>query len=164
MSEEALREQPLDQQAATPRAKQHRSKRGEVNGWVVLDKPVGVTSTHAVSRLKRIYNGKKAGHAGTLDPLASGILPIAFGEATKTVPYVQDGEKGYRFTVLWGAETDTDDADGRIVAQSERRPARAEVEACCPASPARSSKRRPPTRPSRSPASAPTTSPAPARR
>ena len=82
---------------------QHRSKRVEVNGWVVLDKPVGITSTHAVSRLKRIYNGKKAGHAGTLDPLASGILPIAFGEATKTVPYVQDGEKGYRFTVLWGS-------------------------------------------------------------
>lgn len=98
----------------------------------MLDKPVGITSTHAVSRLKRIYNGKKAGHAGTLDPLASGILPIAFGEATKTVPYVQDGEKGYRFTVLWGAETNTDDADGSIVATSEIVPERAAIEAQLP--------------------------------
>ncbi len=114
------------------RREQHRSTRVEVNGWVVLDKPVGITSTHAVSRLKRIYNGKKAGHAGTLDPLASGILPIAFGEATKTVPYVQDGEKAYRFTVLWGAETDTDDADGAVVARSDIRPARAAVEALLP--------------------------------
>ena len=112
--------------------KQHRSKRVDVNGWVVLDKPVGITSTHAVARLKRIYNGKKAGHAGTLDPLASGILPIAFGEATKTVPYVQDGEKGYRFTVLWGAETNTDDADGTIVATSEVVPERADIEALLP--------------------------------
>ncbi len=112
--------------------KQHRSKRVDVNGWVVLDKPVGITSTHAVACLKRIYNGKKAGHAGTLDPLASGILPIAFGEATKTVPYVQDGEKGYRFTVLWGAETNTDDADGTIVASSEIVPERAAIEALLP--------------------------------
>ena len=112
--------------------KQHRSKRVDVNGWVVLDKPVGITSTHAVARLKRIYNGKKAGHAGTLDPLASGILPIAFGEATKTVPYVQDGEKGYRFTVLWGVETNTDDADGTPVATSEIVPGRAAVEALLP--------------------------------
>ena len=91
-----------------------RSNRIEVNGWVVLDKPVGMTSTHAVSRLKRLFNAKKAGHAGTLDPLASGILPVAFGEATKTVPFVQDGEKSYRFTIRWGAETDSDDADGKI--------------------------------------------------
>ena len=111
---------------------QHRSKRIEVNGWVVLDKPVGITSTHAVSRLKRIYNGKKAGHAGTLDPLASGILPIAFGEATKTVPFVQDGEKAYRFTVAWGAETDTDDSDGTVVARADRRPERAAIEALLP--------------------------------
>ncbi len=116
-----------------PAAKgQHRVKRVDVNGWIVLDKPVGITSTHAVSRLKRIYNGKKAGHAGTLDPLASGILPIAFGEATKTVPYVQDGEKGYRFTVSWGAETNTDDADGTVVATSELRPERDAVEALLP--------------------------------
>lgn len=106
-----------------------RSNRVEVNGWVVLDKPVGLTSTHAVARLKRIFNGKKAGHAGTLDPLASGILPVAFGEATKTVPFVQDGEKTYRFTIAWGAETDSDDADGRIVAQSDRRPEIDEIRA-----------------------------------
>ena len=111
---------------------QVRSKRVEVNGWIVLDKPVGITSTNAVSRLKRIYNGKKAGHAGTLDPLASGILPVAFGEATKTVPFVQDGEKGYRFTVQWGAETNTDDADGEVVKQSDLRPARKAIEALLP--------------------------------
>ena len=116
----------------TGKQEQHRSKRVEVNGWVVLDKPVGITSTHAVSRLKRLYNGKKAGHAGTLDPLASGILPIAFGEATKTVPYVQDGEKAYRFTVRWGAETDTDDSDGTIVARSEERPTRPAIVAQLP--------------------------------
>ena len=106
-----------------------RSSRVEVNGWVVLDKPIGLTSTHAVARLKRIFNGKKAGHAGTLDPLASGILPVAFGEATKTVPFVQDGEKAYRFTIAWGVETDSDDADGEIVAQSDRRPEIEEIRA-----------------------------------
>jgi tRNA pseudouridine55 synthase len=109
-----------------------RSTAVEINGWVVLDKPVGMTSTHAVSRLKRIFKGKKAGHAGTLDPLASGILPIAFGEATKTVPFVQDGEKAYRFTIGWGAETDTDDSDGKVVRQSEARPELAQIEAALP--------------------------------
>ncbi len=109
-----------------------RSKRVEVNGWVVLDKPVGMTSTHAVSRLKRLFNGKKAGHAGTLDPLASGILPIAFGEATKTVPFVQDGEKAYRFTVTWGVETDSDDADGTVTKTSDQRPAREAILAALP--------------------------------
>jgi tRNA pseudouridine55 synthase len=99
-----------------------RAKRTEINGWVVLDKPVGMTSTHAVARLKRIFNAKKAGHAGTLDPLASGVLPVAFGEATKTVPFVQDGEKAYRFTIQWGAETDSDDADGQITARADARP------------------------------------------
>ena len=99
-----------------------RSNRVVVDGWVILDKPVGMTSTLAVSRLKRIYNAKKAGHAGTLDPLASGILPVAFGEATKTVPFVQDGEKAYRFTVRWGIETDSDDSDGKPVETSDMRP------------------------------------------
>jgi tRNA pseudouridine55 synthase len=99
-----------------------RSIRVEVNGWIVLDKPVGLTSTQAVSKLKRLFNAKKAGHAGTLDPLASGILPIAFGEATKTVPFVQDGEKAYRFTVQWGAETDSDDAEGKVTQTSDMRP------------------------------------------
>ena len=109
-----------------------RRARGEVNGWVVLDKPVGMTSTHAVSRLKRLFNAKKAGHAGTLDPLASGILPVAFGEATKTVPFVQDGAKSYRFRVRWGIKTDSDDAEGTVVATSELRPARPQIEALLP--------------------------------
>ena len=111
---------------------QRRSTRVEVNGWLILDKPVGMTSTHAVSRLKRIYTGKKAGHAGTLDPLASGILPVAFGEATKTVPFVQDGEKAYRFTVTFGAETDSDDSDGTVTRTSELRPRAEEVAAALP--------------------------------
>jgi tRNA pseudouridine55 synthase len=81
-----------------------------VNGWLVLDKPVGMTSTHAVSVIKRLFAAKRAGHAGTLDPLASGCLPIALGEATKTVPFVMDGRKTYHFTVQWGEERDTDDA------------------------------------------------------
>ncbi len=109
-----------------------RSKRVEVNGWLILDKPVGMTSTQAVSRLKFLFNAKKAGHAGTLDPLASGILPVAFGEATKTVPFVQDGEKAYRFTVTWGAETDTDDSDGKVVRTSDLRPAADSVEELLP--------------------------------
>jgi tRNA pseudouridine55 synthase len=108
---------------------QKKFNRAVVDGWVVLDKPVGMTSTQAVSRLKRIYNAKKAGHAGTLDPLASGILPVAFGEATKTVPFVQDGEKTYHFTVRWGAETNTDDSDGEVVETSQARPARSAIEA-----------------------------------
>ena len=109
-----------------------RSTRVEVDGWVILDKPIGMTSTHAVSRLKRIFNGKKAGHAGTLDPLASGILPVAFGEATKTVPYVQDGEKAYRFEVTWGIETDSDDSDGAVTQTSDARPDAAAIEALLP--------------------------------
>jgi tRNA pseudouridine55 synthase len=111
---------------------QKKSNRAVVDGWVVLDKPVGMTSTQAVSRLKRIYNAKKAGHAGTLDPLASGILPVAFGEATKTVPFVQDGEKTYVFTARWGGESDTDDSDGRIVKTSETRPSREAIAALLP--------------------------------
>jgi len=109
-----------------------RSKRAEVNGWFILDKPQGMTSTHAVSRLKRIFNAKKAGHAGTLDPLATGILPVAFGEATKTVPFVQDGQKAYLFTANWGEETDSDDADGAVVRVSPQRPSRETVEALLP--------------------------------
>ena len=104
-----------------------RSNRVDVNGWIILDKPYAMTSTQAVSRLKYLYNAKKAGHAGTLDPLASGILPVAFGEATKTVPFVQDGEKSYRFTVRWGAETTTDDLEGAITKTSGLRPEPAEI-------------------------------------
>src|SRR4051794_36289378 len=109
-----------------------RRHRVDVHGWIVLDKPVGMTSTHAVAAVRRLFNAKKAGHAGTLDPLASGILPLAFGEATKTVPYVVDGEKAYSFTVRWGIETDTDDSEGRPVATSERLPGPAEIEAMLP--------------------------------
>jgi tRNA pseudouridine55 synthase len=109
-----------------------RPKKRVVNGWVVLDKPVGMTSTFAVAAVKRALNAKKAGHAGTLDPLASGILPIALGEATKTVPYVMDGRKSYVFTVAWGVETDTDDAEGKPVQATNRAPAREEIEALLP--------------------------------
>ncbi|HEX2137281.1 MAG TPA: tRNA pseudouridine(55) synthase TruB, partial [Microvirga sp.] len=107
-------------------------KKRDVNGWIVLDKGVGMTSTHAVAAVKRALLAKKAGHAGTLDPLASGILPIALGEATKTVPFVMDGRKSYVFTVAWGAETDTDDAEGVVIERSDRLPQRAEVEALLP--------------------------------
>lgn len=106
-----------------------RRKGKPVHGWIALDKPVGFTSTQAVGAVKRIFEAQKAGHAGTLDPLATGILPIALGEATKTVPFAVEGEKSYRFTVRFGAETDTDDAEGRVVCTSEERPARAAVEA-----------------------------------
>lgn len=104
-----------------------RTPKRDIDGWVLLDKPVGLTSTQAVSAVKRLYGAKKAGHAGTLDPLASGCLPIAFGEATKTVPYVMDGRKAYRFTVRFGIETDTDDAEGSEVATSETRPTDEEI-------------------------------------
>jgi len=106
-----------------------RSKRATVNGWLVLNKPIGLTSTAALNKVKRLFNARKAGHAGTLDPLATGVLPIAFGEATKTVPYAVDSEKGYRFTVRWGAETTTDDSEGDPTDQSEARPMREEIEA-----------------------------------
>ncbi len=109
-----------------------RRERLKVDGWIVLDKPVGNTSTHALSIVKRLFKADKAGHAGTLDPLASGILPLAFGEATKTVPYVVDGEKAYRFTVTWGAETNTDDSDGEITNSSAERPSQAQIEAVLP--------------------------------
>ena len=99
------------------------------HGWLILDKPQGLTSTDAVNRIKRLYHAQKAGHAGTLDPLATGILPIALGEATKTVPYVVDGEKTYRFSVTWGAETDTDDVEGKVTKTSDARPGRAAIEA-----------------------------------
>ncbi len=110
----------------------NRPKKRDVNGWLIFDKPVGMTSTHAVAVAKRIFNAKKAGHAGTLDPLASGLLPIAFGEATKTVPFVMDGEKAYRFTVRWGIETSTDDAESAATATSDKRPSVAEIEAILP--------------------------------
>jgi len=114
------------------RSLQDRPKKRDVHGWVVLDKGVGMTSTHAVAAVKRALTAKKAGHAGTLDPLASGILPIALGEATKTVPFVMDGRKSYVFTVAWGVETNTDDAEGEVVERTDRVPQRADVEALLP--------------------------------
>jgi tRNA pseudouridine55 synthase len=110
-------------------ARQRKKKGRPVSGWMVLDKPLGMGSTEAVSKIKWLFKAEKAGHAGTLDPLASGILPIALGEATKTVPYVVDGEKVYRFTVKWGAETATDDAEGAVLNESDERPDREAVEA-----------------------------------
>ncbi len=110
-----------------------RRKKGEkVDGWVNLHKPVGITSTQALAVVKRALNPQKAGHAGTLDPLASGILPIALGEATKTVPYVQDSIKTYNFTATWGEQRTTDDAEGEAIATSGKRPSRADVEALLP--------------------------------
>jgi tRNA pseudouridine55 synthase len=113
--------------------KQKKRDKRDVHGWVVLDKPVGMTSTHAVSVVKRLFAAKRAGHAGTLDPLASGALPIALGEATKTVPFVMDGCKLYRFTVRWGEERDTDDAEGRVTETSDRRPSAEAIRALLPA-------------------------------
>lgn len=110
-----------------------RNKKGvPVHGWLNLDKPLGLTSTQAIGRVRRLTNAQKLGHAGTLDPLATGILPIALGEATKTIPYAQDADKVYRFTVQWGAATNTDDKEGEIIATSDKRPAAAEIEALLP--------------------------------
>ncbi|HYB05325.1 MAG TPA: tRNA pseudouridine(55) synthase TruB [Methyloceanibacter sp.] len=109
-----------------------RRKGSPINGWLVFDKARGMTSTKAVSRVRHLYGAAKAGHAGTLDPLATGVLPIAFGEATKTVPFAVEGNKQYRFTVRFGAAADTDDAEGAVLETSVRRPARAEIEAALP--------------------------------
>ena len=109
-----------------------RRKGTPVHGWLILDKPQSMTSTHALNKVKRLFDAEKAGHAGTLDPLATGVLPIAFGEATKTIPHVMDSAKGYRFLVRWGAETDTDDAEGQSTKQSADRPTREAIEALLP--------------------------------
>jgi len=110
-----------------------RKKGNPVHGWLVLDKPTGATSTRALAIVKRLFNAQKAGHAGTLDPLATGVLPIAFGEATKTTSFVVDGTKTYRFTVAWGVETDTDDSEGDEVSRSDARPSPSDIEALLPA-------------------------------
>ena len=101
-------------------------RRGQpVHGWVNLDKPVGISSAKAVSIVRRVFNAAKAGHGGTLDPLASGVLPIALGEATKTIAYAMKGMKSYIFTVTWGVQTTTDDLEGDVVGRSPLRPTRA---------------------------------------
>ena len=103
-----------------------------VHGWVVLDKPIGLSSTVAVARVKRLFDAQKAGHAGTLDPLATGVLAVALGEATKTVPYAMEGEKLYRFSARWGEARNTDDAEGEVVSRSDVRPTEAQILAKIP--------------------------------
>ena len=110
-----------------------RKKKGSpVHGWVIVDKPTGVTSTQVVGLVRRIFDAQKAGHAGTLDPLATGVLAIALGEATKTVPYAMASEKTYRFTAHWGEARDSDDAEGKVTATSDVRPSREAIEAAIP--------------------------------
>lgn len=103
-----------------------------VHGWVILDKPYGMSSTQAVGKVRFLFNAEKAGHGGTLDPLASGLLPIALGEATKTVSHAMDGRKVYRFTARWGEERTTDDLEGEVTVRSDRRPAQSEIEEVLP--------------------------------
>jgi len=110
-----------------------RRKGDPVSGWICLDKSYDLTSTHAVSRVRRLFNAQKAGHAGTLDPLATGVLPIALGEATKTVPFLMDADKTYRFTIAWGVTTASFDREGAVIATSDVRPSQAAIEAALPA-------------------------------
>jgi len=99
-----------------------RRKGSQINGWLILDKPHGMSSNRVLTIAKKSFDARKAGHSGTLDPLATGLLPIAFGEATKTVPYVFDGVKSYQFTIRWGIETNTHDVEGTIEKESAERP------------------------------------------
>ena len=111
-----------------------RRKRGQpIHGWVCLDKPLELGSTEAVTRVRRLFDAQKAGHAGTLDPLATGILPIALGEATKTVPFMMEAEKVYRFSIQWGVSTDSVDREGREIGRSDVRPTLEAVRAALPA-------------------------------
>lgn len=113
-------------------ARQRQKKGRPVSGWLVIDKPLEMGSTQVVSKIKWLFGAQKVGHAGTLDPLATGVLPIALGEATKTVPYVMEGTKVYRFTAQWGARTTTDDLEGAVMTTSKKRPSRQAVEALLP--------------------------------
>lgn len=106
-----------------------RKKGRDISGWLIVDKPAGITSSAMVNKARWALDARKAGHAGTLDPEATGILAIAFGEATKTVPYITDAEKAYRFTVHWGQATNTDDAEGEVIATSDTRPSDADITA-----------------------------------
>ncbi len=109
-----------------------RKKGRDISGWVVVDKPAGMSSTNVVGKVRWAFDANKAGHAGTLDPEATGILAIALGEATKTVPFVTDAMKAYHFTVTFGVATNTDDAEGESIATSDARPSDAEIEAALP--------------------------------
>ena len=110
-----------------------RKKGRDISGWLVVDKPAGMTSTAVVNKVRWAFDAKKAGHAGTLDPAATGILAVALGEATKTVPFITDAMKAYRFTVRFGAATNTDDAEGEVIASSDRRPSDDEIRRALPA-------------------------------
>lgn len=109
------------------------NKGEEINGWLVVDKSRGLGATDVVRRTKRLFRARKNGHAGTLDPFATGVLPVAFGEATKLLPFVTDGVKEYEFIIRWGVSTDTDDSEGEVIAQCEKIPERSEIEAVIPA-------------------------------
>ena len=124
-----------------------RKKGRDVNGWLIVDKPAGVTSTSVVAKVRWALDAKKAGHAGTLDPDATGVLAVALGEATKTVPLVTDALKCYDFTVSWGAETTTDDASGAVLRTSEARPTAEAIETALARSPAISCRFPQPSRP-----------------
>ncbi len=124
---------PHNQASSSHQQRTARPPKRDIHGWIVLDKGLHMTSTHAVAVVKRLLQAKKAGHAGTLDPLATGILPIALGDATKTVPFVMDGRKAYRFTVTWGTQTTTDDAEGAALHTAIHRPTREQIEALIPA-------------------------------
>ncbi|MFP4312772.1 MAG: tRNA pseudouridine(55) synthase TruB [Alphaproteobacteria bacterium] len=111
-----------------------RKRKGNpIHGWINLDKPQGLTSTQGIGRIRRVLSPEKIGHAGTLDPLATGILPIAMGDATKIIPFVQDADKTYSFTVKWGEATDSDDSEGEVIKTSDRRPTHDEIKAVLPA-------------------------------
>jgi tRNA pseudouridine55 synthase len=112
--------------------RQRRARGRPLDGWLIVDKPQGLTSTDVVNRVRRWFDAQKAGHGGTLDPLATGLLPIAFGAATKTVPYVMDGTKIYRFTLRFGDARDTDDADGQTIATSDARPSDEDIRRALP--------------------------------
>lgn len=111
-----------------------RKRKGNpVSGWLIIDKPAGITSTSVVNKVRWALNAQKAGHSGTLDPDATGVLAVALGEATKVIPYVTDATKCYRFVVNWGASTTTDDAAGEIIESRSARPSKADIEAALPA-------------------------------
>ena len=115
-------------------ARHHRKPKGRpIDGWLIIDKPTAVGSTDVVTICKRAFQAQKCGHGGTLDPLATGVLPIAFGAATKTVPYVMDGTKQYRFTLRLGEARDSDDADGNVIGTSDVRPTDEQIRAALPA-------------------------------
>ena len=105
--------------------RKHRGK--AIHGWIIIDKPGGLSSNAVVGRVRRLTGAAKVGHAGTLDPMATGVLPMALGEATKIVSYLMDGAKAYRFTVRWGEQRNTDDAEGEVVATSDARPAKEKI-------------------------------------